>query len=246
MSEVKWIKITTNVFNDEKIQLIESMPDSDTLIVIWFKLLALAGRCNNGGIITINDNTPYTDDMLATLFRRKKTVVTLALNTFKAFGMIEIYDDVIAIVNWEKHQNVDGLERIRENTRLRVQKYRDKQKNLIEHKEEEKEKEVDKERDIESNVSVTLHNVIDYLNTKIGSKYTYKATTTVKHIKARVNDGFTLDDFNKVIDIKVAEWGNTDMAKFLRPETLFGTKFESYLNQPTKKEESIYDYLPKE
>mgnify|MGYP000855915684 CR=1 FL=1 len=73
--------------------------------------------------------------------------------------------------------------------------------------------------------------VIDYLNQKC--KTNYRATTdkTKKLISARINEGFSLDDFKKVIDIKAAEWTGTDFEKYLRPDTLFGTKFESYLNQ---------------
>ena len=70
MASVKWIKITTDIFSDEKILLIESMPEADTIIVIWFKLLVLAGSTNNYGMLTINDTIPYTDEMLATIFRR--------------------------------------------------------------------------------------------------------------------------------------------------------------------------------
>lgn len=79
--------------------------------------------------------------------------------------------------------------------------------------------------------------VVDYLNEKAETTYRSSSQKTRSLIKARVNDGFELDDFKKVIDNKVAEWKNTDMAKYIRPETLFGTKFESYLNQ--KKGQSL-------
>ena len=127
MAEVKWIKITTDIFNDEKIQLIESMPDSDSLIVIWFKLLALAGKSNNGGLVMISDKVPYTNAMLSTLFRRKPTVVELALLTFEQFGMIERLDnDAILISNWDKHQNIEGMEKIKLQNKERQQRYREK------------------------------------------------------------------------------------------------------------------------
>lgn len=74
--------------------------------------------------------------------------------------------------------------------------------------------------------------IISYLNQKLGAKYSHTSRDTKKHIKARFRDGFTLDDFKHVIDVKVAEWGNdSKMSSYLRPKTLFGTKFESYLNQ---------------
>lgn len=80
-----------------------------------------------------------------------------------------------------------------------------------------------------------IEDIISYLNEKAGTKYRASGSKTQRLIKARFNDGFNDEDFKKVIDIKVAEWSGTDMAKYLRPETLFGTKFESYLNQEVKK-----------
>ena len=68
MSDVRWIKITTDIFDDEKIQLIESMPEGDTLIVIWFKLLVLAGKQNYSGVLALGDKVFYTEDMLTTVF----------------------------------------------------------------------------------------------------------------------------------------------------------------------------------
>lgn len=74
--------------------------------------------------------------------------------------------------------------------------------------------------------------VIDYLNEKAGTQYRANTVSTKKHINARVSEGYTLDDFKKVIDCKVADWkANSKMSKYLAPDTLFGTKFEKYLNQ---------------
>ncbi|EOO05015.1 hypothetical protein IAW_05834 [Bacillus cereus str. Schrouff] len=127
MLDVKWIKLSTNMFDDEKIRLIESMPEADTLLIIWIRLLAQAGKTNASGYIFLSKNIPYSDEMLATLFNRPIATVRLALKTFQQFRMIEITDDqYICISNWEKHQNIDGLERIREQNRLRKQKQRGK------------------------------------------------------------------------------------------------------------------------
>lgn len=124
MAEVKWIKIVTDIFDDEKILLIESMPDADVIIVIWFKLLCLAGKNNNSGVFALNDKIPYTDEMLSTIFRRKINTVRLALSTFEQFGMIEIINGVITIPKWGKHQNLDQLEAKKEYMRGYMQKYR--------------------------------------------------------------------------------------------------------------------------
>lgn len=133
MADVKWIKIVTDIFDDEKILLIESMPEADSVIVCWFKLLCLAGKQNNSGVFTMNNRIAYTDEMLATIFRRPLNTVRLAMNTFEQFGMIEIINGVITIPNWEKHQNIDGLDKIREQNRLRKQKEREKTKMLSEN-----------------------------------------------------------------------------------------------------------------
>lgn len=133
MADVKWIKITTDVFDDEKILLIESLPEADSIIVIWFKLLCLAGKQNNSGVFMMGNSIPYTDKMLATIFRRKESTVQMALEVFEKFGMIELIDGVITIPNWGKHQNLEQLEARREYQREYHREYRQKQKMLVEH-----------------------------------------------------------------------------------------------------------------
>ena len=130
MAEVKWIKIVTDIFDDEKMLLIESLPERDGIIVIWFKLLCLAGKQNNNGVFMFNDKIPYTDEMLATIFRRNINTVRLALKTFESYGMIEIINNTITIPKWEKHQSLDALQTAREQTRKRVERYREKQKEM--------------------------------------------------------------------------------------------------------------------
>lgn len=130
MADVKWIKIVTDIFDDDKILLIESMPEADSIIVIWFKLLCLAGKQNNSGVFLLNGRIPFTDEMFSTIFRRPLNTVRLALNTFEQFGMIEIINDTVTIPKWEKHQQLDALEASREATRARVKRYREKQKEL--------------------------------------------------------------------------------------------------------------------
>ncbi|WP_432215592.1 phage replisome organizer N-terminal domain-containing protein [Streptococcus suis] len=161
-SEIKWIKIVTDIFDDEKILLIESLPEADTIIVVWFKLLTLAGKQNYSGVLMMNDRVHYTDEMLSTLFRRPLNTVRAALQTFEQFGMIEIINNAIAIPNWEKHQSVDGMDKAREQARKRVARHREKQKLLAsgnvtcnvtvtqgnaleEEREEEREEEIDKD-----------------------------------------------------------------------------------------------------
>lgn len=131
MADVKWIKIVTDIFDDDKMLLIESLPEADSIIVIWFKLLCLAGKQNNSGVFVMKNKIAYNDKMLATIFRRKESTVQLALQTFEQFGMIEYVDDVITISNWGKHQNLDQIESKKEYMKKYMKKYRAKQKALL-------------------------------------------------------------------------------------------------------------------
>lgn len=125
MADVKWIKIATEIFDNRKIKQIEKMPEGDAIIVVWFKLLCLAGNINDGGMIYFTKEMPYTEEMLSVEFNRPIQTIRLAITTFERFGMIEVVDDVFYISSWDKYQNVEGLERIREQTRKRVAKYRE-------------------------------------------------------------------------------------------------------------------------
>lgn len=130
MADVKWIKIVTDIFDDEKILFIEQLPEADSIIVIWFKLLTLAGKINNGGVLLFNERIPYTDEMLSTIFRRPINTVRLALKTFQQFEMVEIINDTITIPNWSKHQTLDQLEERKEYMKNYMREYREKQRML--------------------------------------------------------------------------------------------------------------------
>ena len=128
MADVKWIKIVTDVFDDDKVLLIESLPDADSIIVIWFKLLCLAGKQNNSGVFMMNGRIAYTEGMFSTIFRRKESTVRLALETFERFGMIEVIDGVVTIPNWGKHQSLEAMENRKNYMKGYMQEYREKQK----------------------------------------------------------------------------------------------------------------------
>lgn len=157
-SDVKWIKITTDIFDDEKILLIEGLPDSYAIITVWFKLLCLAGKQNNNGVFMMG-RIPYTNQMLATIFRMKESTVSMALDVFSNFGMVEIVEGVITIPNWNKHQTLDAYEKKKERDRLYQAERRAAQKALIDKSsdkssdiafsEEEREREEEKEEEKE-------------------------------------------------------------------------------------------------
>ena len=188
MADVKWIKITTDIFDDEKVLMLESMPSADSIIVIWFKLLTFAGKQNNDGVFLMSNRIAYTDEMLACIFRRDVNTVRLALRAFEQFGMIEIIDNVITIPNWNKHQALDAYEKKKERDRLYMQERRAAQRALItgssdkssdgkttrssdvvvsdkeEDKEEDKEKEKDKEVSKDNSKKPVKHKYGEYSN----------------------------------------------------------------------------------
>ena len=167
MSDIKWIKVMTDLFGNRKIKQIETLPDSDAIIVIWFKLLCLAGNINDNGLIYFTKEIPYTEEMMATEFGKSINQIRLALQTFERFEMIQIIDDIVMISNWEKYQQIEGMEKVREQNRIRKQRQRERQRQaLLEckegvtcdshvtvteshatDKEEEKEIEIEKEKE---------------------------------------------------------------------------------------------------
>lgn len=167
MSEVKWIKVSTDMFDtSRKVKQIELMPEGDTILVIWLKLMLLAGQINDSGRVYVTKEIPYTDEMLANELRRPLATVKIALSVFERFGMISFEDGAIRLTSWEKYQNVGGLEKIREQNRQRKQRQREKEKLLLSEDisvsrdghgavtpchaiEEEREEDIDKEKDKE-------------------------------------------------------------------------------------------------
>lgn len=141
MSSVKWIKINIDMFDDEKIKIIQAMPEGDSLLVVWIKLITLAGKTNDGGYIYIAENMPYTEEMLSTIMNKPINTIRLALSTFLSLKMIEEDTKGIYLVNFEKHQSLDKMEKLKEQNRIRVAKYRDKKKQEL----------------LECNDDVTLH-----------------------------------------------------------------------------------------
>ena len=129
MNDVKWIKLTTDMFDNRKIKAIRKLPEGNNIILIWVMLLSLAGRCNASGMIFLTENIPYTNKMLADELDFEESVICIALNTLEKFGMIARDENLfISVNNWFEYQSVDGMERIREQNRLRNIEYRKRKK----------------------------------------------------------------------------------------------------------------------
>lgn len=196
MGDVKWIKLSTGLPDNRKIRQIRKLPAGDTIALMWVFLMCLAGETNEDGMVYFTPGIPYTEEMLADEFRMELNTVRLALATFQRFGMIEIVDDIICLSAWEKWQSTDSLATIREQTRKRVAKHRQKQKLLASNvtsnvtvtacNATEEEKEEDKKEDKKENKSVreTTHTLFlrllpdyvlsDSLQAKMGEWVKYK------------------------------------------------------------------------
>ena len=256
MSDVKWIKIKTDIFDDEKVKIIDTLPDNDAILVIWFKLLTLAGKVNEEGYLFLNSKTPYTLDMLSAIFNRKKSTISLALKTFEQFDMVEIEDnDLINISNWGKHQNIEGLDKIKKQRRERQRKFREKKKqkllsndsNVTDNVNEtlsnetelevELELEVEEERDSKDNkfdyksiyeYYISQENLVSHTN------YTDSMYKSMKSAKEKYD--LTEEQMKRIIKdhndiIKLAE--NTEYpVKRRRLDILFGQKVNNNATSP--------------
>lgn len=199
--------------------------------------------------------------MLATLFNRPLNTVRMALSVFQKFGMIDIDENhYINVINWGNHQNLDRLEKIKEDTRKRVAAHRERKKQPtlscnvtcndgVTDIDKDLDKDIDKEIIIEHSPeksqddthSIPYQEIVDYLNMKAKTNYKHTSKKTQDLIKARWKEGFGLTHFQQVIDIKTSQWiDNAEMSGYLRPITLFGTKFESYLNEKPVQRKGIF------
>lgn len=245
MAEIKWIKITVDMFCNRKIRHLRRLPEGDSIVLIWVMLLTMAGRCNSGGLIFLTENIPYTPKMLADELDFEESTVQLALNALSKLGMVSMDENSLCIPGWEEYQNIEGMEKIKEQNRIRQKKWYDKQKALPNVKpnvsitqpnatdKEIRNKNIDS-IDIMSGkpdgFSENCREIVEYLNRKTGKNFKYSTDATQTKIRARIREGFTKEDFFAVIDNRCAEWKTDEvMSVYLRPETLFGTKFESYL-----------------
>ncbi|HGN7325589.1 TPA: phage replisome organizer N-terminal domain-containing protein [Staphylococcus aureus] len=191
MGEVSWIKLKVGMFDDSKIKYIEALPERDTIITIWVKLLTLSGKYNEQGYIMLSENLPYNEEMLANEFNRPINSIRLAIQTFETLGMIEKVNGVIKVTNWEKHQSLDSKAKHKEKNKLRQQRYRERQKKLLEEK---------------SNVTVTSRNDTEEEEEREEEREEREVvfSSSIKYIIANLDDkltpnqmeqlGFAIDD----------------------------------------------------
>ena len=222
MAEVKWIKLTTDMFDNRKIKHLRKLPEGNSIVLIWVMLLTMAGRCNASGMIFLTENIPYTPKMLADELGFEENTVKLALEALERFRMIVTDSGFFAIAGWEEYQNIEGMEKIRESKRLAQARWRAKQKELPmvvdstvdstrylvddaeEDIEEDKELDIDKEKKVDCQQIADLYNSICISFPKLRSL----SDSRRKAIKARLNT-YSLDDFRTVFE-------NAESSSFLK------------------------------
>lgn len=251
-----WLKLKKDFFKRHDIQIIENMPNGKDYVLFYLKLL-VESVDHNGGL-RFNETIPYNEQMLSTITNTNVDTVSNAMKLFKSLGMVEILDDQTIYMN-EVSKMLGAETYWAEKKREQRQKSKlnppktpqigqcpsDVQTVQVMSKVEiEKEIELDIDIELENKdiveqsptTSIPYAEVIDYLNQKTGKNFKSTSKATQRHIKARFADGFTLDDFKQVIDTKTSQWlKDKKMSAYLRPDTLFGTKFESYLNEVSAK-----------
>ena len=237
-----YLKLKENFFETDELKILESLENGYLYSNILLKLYLRALK--NEGKLTFNDYIPYDIKMLATLTGHNIDIVDKAIKIFQSMHLIEILDNgTIYMADMQKMIGSISDEG------LRKAEYREKI-----NKEKENGTKLGHCPTIISlsNSNLNLNNnnlnnnnknninnniykeIIEYLNKVTGKNYKPSSTETRKHINARLREGYTLEDFKKVIDIKYSKWRGTDMETYLRPTTLFGNKFESYINETPK------------
>ena len=160
MAEVKWVKLTTDMFDNRKVKHLRKLPEGNNIVLIWVMLLTMAGRCNASGMIFLTENIPYTPKMLADELDFEENTVVLALKALENLDMIVTENGFFTIAGWEEYQNTDRLAELREYNRLAKQKSREKKKLLADVNDKsmtsqrcqdiEEDEEEDKEKEIHS------------------------------------------------------------------------------------------------
>ena len=249
-----YLRLKENFFDSEEMKIIEGMPDgylySNILLKLYLRSLKTDGRLMLGGKI------PYSPEMISSVTGHPVGIVKQAISIFKELGLIEILDNgAIYITDIQNFIGKGSTEADR------IREYRKKiadENKLIDNtkvidctnvqQKYTRDRDRDRDRDIntlsgkpDGGQKKAANEIISCLNEKTKKHYKANTPKTVRLIRARLKEGFTVEDFKAVIEKKCDDWlGNEKMERYLRPETLFGTKFEGYLNE-TPSDGNDYD-----
>lgn len=215
-----WLRLYVDILDDPKIKRM-----SDKTFKIFIFLLLFARELDGDGVIH------RTTCDVAWRIRISETSLMAALEDLVSLNVVSYNSEQIQFLNWQKRQYKS------DDVTERVQRYRKRFSNVTSNViDTDTEQIQNRTEDIAA--QVPFEEIIDYLNTRSGKKFRSSGAATKRHIVARWNEGFRVDDFQRVIDNKCGQWlDDKKMSEYLRPETLFGTKFESYLNSEAEKKE---------
>lgn len=235
-----------DIFEDEKIEYIESLPDGEMILLIWIKILCLASKSNENGNLMITSEIPYTSALMAHKFKKSNTQIEYALKVMQQLGMLEINDDIICVSNWCKYQNTDELAKIREQTRLRVAKHRENKRLLPRNDTVTLQS---NESALNSNISILMSNIFNYWNTKNIIVHRELNDTIHKAIEKALKKYSEeeiktyIDRYDTVIKDETYFWSyKWGLAEFLtRKEGISsftdeGTKWVNYCSENSKKQ----------
>ena len=211
MAEVKWVKLTTDMFDNRKIKHLRRLPEGNNIVLIWVMLLTMAGRCNSGGMIFLTENIPYTPKMLADELDFEENTVLLALQALEQLDMIVTENGIFTIAGWEEYQSADKLAEIRAKDRERKRLKRVQAKALLDestdvhgnstdvpHIEEEREEE--KEKEFHSFIHSREEAKRKYLGGQLGKNVVLLSDEQFNDLL----DKLSLEEFDKYVEI-VAE-----------------------------------------
>ena len=232
-----WLKLQDDFFKSKRIKKLRKIAGGDTYTIIYLKMQLLAMKSN--GVLEYTGLEQTFAEELALDLDEEPENVSVTINFLLSCGLLETNDNVEYFVPYavaNTGSETSSTKRVRE---FRARKALQCNTDVTPAKQDvtpmKQNCNGEKEIEIETEIDNIYTPVVTYLNEKAGTKYRASSAKTQKVIHARAAEGFTLEDFMAVIDKKTAEWMGTEWEKFLRPETLFGPKFESYLNQSTTK-----------
>ena len=250
-----WLKLRGDFFQSHQIRILEGMPNGKEYA--YFLLKLMAESISHEGRLRLTDTIPYNEELFASLTNTNIDIVRAAIKAFESLGLVEIMDDGTyymtqvqkMIGSAANNDNANRQRRFREREKERallesnVHVTQDVQDNYasvtkrnesIENRDRDKEIEIDIEKEKRKSDRSAI---ISYLNERLGTAYRPEGKAIERLINGRLDEGYTVDDFKKVIDNMVSEWGDDEkMQQYLRPSTLFtATHFPEYLNRKPKK-----------
>lgn len=164
MADVKWIKLTTDMFDNRKIKHLRRLPDGNNIVLLWIMLLTMAGRCNAGGMIFLTENIPYTSKMLADELGLEENTVKLGIEALESLNMVVADNGYFTISGWEEYQNTDKLAELRAKDRERKRLKRAEAKALTEmsvsvHGQSTDSPDIDIDKDKEKDLDLENNNI---------------------------------------------------------------------------------------